>query len=56
MLAITSSSGILHDFEIYVGIGTVSKSNLGISGNGVLRLAQVMRINENYKLDFDNWF
>lgn len=56
VFAITSSSGILHDFEIYIGKGTVTDINLGISGDIVLRLAEIVPNHKNYKLAFDNWF
>ncbi|PSN48689.1 PiggyBac transposable element-derived protein 3 [Blattella germanica] len=55
VFAITSSSGILHDFEIYVGKGTVSDTNMGISDDIVVRLAEIVPENKNYKLAFDNW-
>lgn len=56
MFAISSSSGIVHDFEIYVGKGTLPPSNhgLGISGDVVMRLAECIPQHENYKVYFCN--
>lgn len=51
-----SKSGIVHDFEVYVGKGEVPTQNLGISGDIVVRLAEVIPRNQNYKLFTDNWF
>lgn len=51
-----SKSGIDHDFEMYVGKGTVATKNMGISGDIVVRLAEVIPRNQNYKIFNDNWF
>lgn len=56
VFGLASISGIVHDFEIYVGKGTVSVQRLGISGDIVVRLAEVMPKNKNYKVFIDNWF
>jgi hypothetical protein len=57
MFAVASSSGIIQDFEIYMGKGTIkSTSNLGLSGDIVLRLSDIIPKHKNYKLSFDNWF
>lgn len=50
-------SGIIYDFEIYVGKGTVKESTeLGISGDIVTRLSKGIPKNQNFKLFMDNWF
>lgn len=57
LFALASKSGIVHDFEIYVGKGTVkSITNLGLSGDIVIRLSEIIPKNKNFKLSFDNWF
>lgn len=58
VFAIASQSGIIHDFEIYVGKGTVKCTNnkLGLSGEIVLRLAEIIPKFKNYKIFCDNWF
>jgi len=57
LFALASKSGIVHDFEIYVGKGTVkSVTNLGLSGDIVIRLSEIIPKNKNFKLSFDNWF
>ncbi|CAH1958842.1 unnamed protein product [Acanthoscelides obtectus] len=49
-------SGIIYDFEIYRGKGTVKETNLGISGDIVIRLVETLPRNINYKVFTDNWF
>lgn len=49
-------SGIIYDFEIYRGKGTVPNSTLGISGDIVMRLIEKLPKNMNYKIFMDNWF
>lgn len=50
-------SGIIYDFEVYVGKGTTEKSTeLGISGDIVMRLSQYIPRNKNFKLYTDNFF
>lgn len=58
MFAIASKSGIIHNFEIYVGKGTVqlSDTGLGVSGDIVMRLTECIPKFENYKVAVDNWF
>ena len=54
MFAPASSNGLVHDFEIYVGKGTLPPSNhgLGISGDVVMRLIECVPKHENYKVIF----
>lgn len=57
MFALASKSGIVHDFEIYIGKGTIkSNTKLGLSGDIVVRLSEIIPKHKNYKLSFDNWF
>lgn len=57
LFALASKSGIIHDFEVYVGKGTLnSTSGLGLSGDIVVRLSEIIPKNENFKLSFDNWY
>jgi len=58
MFALASSNGLVHDFEIYVGKGTLPPSNhgLGISGDVVMRLIECVPKNENYKVIFVIFF
>jgi len=57
MFALASKLGIVHDFEIYVVKGTVkSNTNLGLSGDIVIRLSEIIPKNKNFKLSFNNWF
>ncbi|KAE9521569.1 hypothetical protein AGLY_018033 [Aphis glycines] len=50
--------GIVHDFEIYVGKGTIQESHmgLGLSGDIVMRLLDCVPKFENHKVAFDSWF
>lgn len=52
MFAIASSHGLVHDFEIYVGKGTLppSEHGLGISGDVVMRLVDCVPRHDNYKV------
>lgn len=52
LFAIASSSGIVHDFEVYIGKGTLTPSEhgFGISGDVVMRLSECIPKNENCKL------
>lgn len=53
MFDLASKSGIVHDFEIYVGKGTVkSNTNLGLSGNIVIRLSKIIPLIINTNLVF----
>ncbi|KAL4131527.1 hypothetical protein QTP88_008822 [Uroleucon formosanum] len=58
VFAIASISGFIHDFEIYVGKGTLpaTRLGLGISGNVVIRLLESVPKFKNYKVATDNWF
>lgn len=51
-------SGFVYDFEIYTGKDTNvgEKSDLGISGDIVMRLCQELPRHKNYKVSTDNWF
>lgn len=50
-------SGIVYDFEIYVGKGTIQNPTpLGLSGDIVIRLCENLPKQQNYKLFMDNWF
>jgi hypothetical protein len=50
-------SGIVYDFEIFVGKGTKVKDGpLGMSGNVVMRLVDDLPKHQNHKLFVDNWF
>jgi len=50
-------SGILYDFEVYMGKGNVKNvSPLVISGDIVLRLVEGLPMGQNYKMFMDNWF
>lgn len=52
MFALASSHGFVHDFEIYVGKGTLppSELGLGISGDVVIRLVDCVSNHENYNI------
>lgn len=57
MFALASKSGIIHDFEIYVRKSTIKPSTkMGLSGDIVIRLSDILPKHKNYKLSFDNWF
>lgn len=56
MFARAGSSGIVYDIEVYVGKGTIKKTNLGISGDVVVRLTEGLPKNKNFKVYIDNWF
>lgn len=57
VFALAGESGMLYDFEIYVGKDTTTnKTELGISGDVVLRLSESIPPNKNFKLYIDNWF
>ena len=50
-------SGIVYDFEIYTGKGTVTNDRgLLVGGEVVLRLVQDIPKGLNYKCFIDNWF
>jgi len=52
MFALASSNGLVHDFEIYVGKGTLlpSEHELGISGDVLMRLVDSIPKHKNYKV------
>ncbi|RXM29424.1 PiggyBac transposable element-derived protein 3 [Acipenser ruthenus] len=58
ILILAGSDGVLHNLEIYTGraVQPPELADVGASGNVVLRLAQPITKQENYKLFFDNWF
>lgn len=57
MFARCSSKGLMNDFEVYTGkAATSTASNLGISGDVVLRLCEGLPSDRNYKIYTDNWF
>ncbi|XP_055087231.1 piggyBac transposable element-derived protein 3-like [Periophthalmus magnuspinnatus] len=50
-------TGLVYDFEIYTGKGTVTNERgLGVAGEVVLRLVSEVPKGLNYKCYFDNWF
>ena len=49
--------GIVYDFEVYTGKGTVvNERGLGVGGEVVVRLLRDIPNGLNYKCFFDNWF
>lgn len=56
VFALASKCGIINDYEIYVGKGTVTETKLGICGDIVVRLVDIVPKDKNYKLFIDNWF
>ncbi|KAK2710592.1 hypothetical protein QYM36_011945 [Artemia franciscana] len=46
------ASGIIYDFEVYTGKGSVPVNELGRRAEVVLRLAEMIPRNENFKLFF----
>ncbi|KAK2714560.1 hypothetical protein QYM36_008946 [Artemia franciscana] len=46
------ASGIIYDFEVYTGKGSVPINELGRGAEVVLRLAEMIPRNENFKLFF----
>ncbi|XP_049942644.1 piggyBac transposable element-derived protein 1-like [Schistocerca serialis cubense] len=57
VFAHAGSSGIVYDFEIYRGKGTVhNDTGLGISGDIVIRLLEGLPKYKNFKVFTDNWF
>ncbi|XP_023195555.1 piggyBac transposable element-derived protein 3-like [Xiphophorus maculatus] len=55
---LAGSDGVPHNFEIYTGrvVQPPELPDVGASGNVVLRLAQPIPRQQNYKVFFDNWF
>lgn len=58
ILILTGSDGIPYNLEVYTGRVNQPPElpDVGASGNVVLRLAQPIPKEENYKFFFDNWF
>ncbi|XP_058868693.1 piggyBac transposable element-derived protein 3-like [Acipenser ruthenus] len=58
ILVFAGSDGVPHNLEIYTGrvVQPPELADVGASGNVVLRLAQPIPKQENYKLFFDDWF
>ena len=58
LFCLAGASGIVYDFEIYVGPETHPQHlpDIGKSSNVVLRLAELIPSNKGYQLCFDNWF
>ncbi|XP_031356899.1 piggyBac transposable element-derived protein 2-like [Photinus pyralis] len=57
MFARAGASGIVYDFDIYIGKGTTHEpSDLGISGDIVVKLAKNIPKNQNFKIYTDNYF
>ncbi|XP_032364124.1 piggyBac transposable element-derived protein 3 [Etheostoma spectabile] len=58
ILILAGSDGVPHNFEIYTGrvVQHPELPDVGASGNVVLRLAEPIPTQQNYKLFFDNWF
>lgn len=49
-------SGIIYDFEIYIGKNNNQPSNLGVTGDLVMRLCANLPQDQNFKVYFDNFF
>lgn len=58
ILVLAGSDGLPHNFEVYTGkaVHPPELPDVGASGNVVLRLAEPIPKNRNFKLFFDNWF
>ncbi|XP_051971544.1 piggyBac transposable element-derived protein 2-like [Xyrauchen texanus] len=58
ILVLAGSDGVPYNLEIYTGrvVQPPELADVGASGNVVLRLAQPIPKQKNYKLFFDNWF
>lgn len=56
MFARCSSSGFMNDFEVYTGKSTSQTTDLGVSGDVVMRLCEDLPLNKNFKIYTDNWF
>ncbi|KAK2717523.1 hypothetical protein QYM36_006342 [Artemia franciscana] len=50
------ASGIIYDFEVYTGKASVPVTELGQGAEVVLRLAEEIPRNKNFKLFFDNYY
>lgn len=49
VFALASKSGIVHDFEVYVGKGTDRETKLGITGDIVMRLVSILPKNKSLR-------
>lgn len=58
ILVLAGSDGVPHNFEVYTGkiVHPPELPDIGASGNVVLRLAEPIPKNRNFKLSFNNWF
>jgi len=52
----TGVCGILHDFDVYQGNTSKCRSELGLSGDVVLKLTSTLQTGHNYKIFADNFF
>lgn len=50
------ATGIMYDFEIYVGKNTCADRGLGFSGDIVITLTDNLPEKQNFKVFADNWF
>ncbi|KAK2718614.1 hypothetical protein QYM36_005828 [Artemia franciscana] len=50
------ASGIIYDFEVYTGKGSIPVTELGQGAEVVLRLAEEIPRSKNFKLFFDNYY
>ncbi|XP_049862590.1 piggyBac transposable element-derived protein 2-like isoform X3 [Schistocerca gregaria] len=50
------ASGMMYDFEIYVGKNTCSDRGLGLSGDIVLALTETLPEKQHFKVFADSWF
>lgn len=57
LFVLCSFDGVIHDFEIYQGKGTIAgQSNMGFCSGIVMRLSETIPHFKNYRLYFDNYF
>ena len=57
VFTIAGVCGIVNDFEVYTGKGTVvNERGLAVGGEVVVRLLRDIPNGPNYKCFFDNWF
>lgn len=58
LFCLAGASGIIYDFEVYCGAiyQPTQLLDISASSNVVLRLAERIPKNQNYKLFYDNWF
>ena len=53
---ITDPTGLVYKIEFYLGKTNSCEKSLGASGDVVMRLADIIPMNRNHKLFYDNWF